>query len=442
MQAATDGRLLRILGVGFGIAVTVGGTVGVGILRTPGIVASHIPDPWILMILWVLGGVYALLGTISVVELGTTFTEAGGWYVYSRHAFGNYGGFLIGWCDWIVQSASLAYLATAIGEFSIALFPTIPGGIKLIAVIALVLFAFFHWLGMRSSSRMQEITSLAKGIALLAFVAVCFFLAPPSVNPGKAHLPGGGFLFVVAFVLAMQSIIITYDGWYSAIYFTEEDKNPAENLPRSAIGGLLCSAAIYLLINAALVYALPMSELANSQLPAAAVAQKIFGNLGGKIVTAISLISLLSVVNAVLLLASRILYGMGRDGIFFPQLASVSKVGTPVPAMLLTATAAILLVLSGTFERLIAIAAFFAVIVYSSGFISLFILRKKRPDLHRPFRVWGYPWTPLIALIGSVAFLVGTILSDRANTVYGLILIAISFPIFRLTARRAPLKEV
>lgn len=429
-----EGKLLRVLGVGFGIAVTVGGTVGVGILRTPGIVAFHIPDVWLLMFLWVLGAAYSLLGTLSVVELGTTFTEAGGWYVYSRHAFGNYGGFLIGLCDWIVQSASLAYLATAIGEFSIALFPGIPGGIGAVGAFTLLLFAFLHYLGTRSSSRLQQITSLAKGIGLLAFVAICFLLSPPVANRESVNLPGG-FPLIVALVLAMQAIIITYDGWYSAIYFTEEDKNPAANLPRSAIGGLICSTVIYLLINAALLYALPISELGASQLPAAAVATKIFGDLGGKIITAISLISIFSVVNAVLLLASRIVYGMARDGLFFTKLASVSKVGTPVPAMVLTTVLAILLVLSGTFERLIAIAAFFAVIVYSSGFVSLFVLRKKRPDLKRPFRVWGYPWTPLIALIGSVAFLIATIASDRANSLYGLILIALTYPIFRLFVR-------
>jgi APA family basic amino acid/polyamine antiporter len=251
-----------------------------------------------------------------------------------------------------------------------------------------------------------------------------------------AHLPGG-FSLIVALVLSLQAIIITYDGWYSAIYFTEEDKNPAENLPRSAIGGLICTVVIYLAINAALLYALPISELAGSELPAAVVAQKIFGEVGRKIITAISLISLLSIMNAVLLLATRILYGMARDRMFPSFLAFVSKAGTPLPSMLITTSAAILFVLSGTFERLIAIAAFFNVIVYASGFLSLFVLRKKQPHVKRPFRVWGYPWTPLIALIGSIAFLIATIVGDRVNSIYALLLIAASFPLFRLLARPA-----
>ena len=133
--------LLRILGVGFGIAVTVGGTVGVGILRTPGLVAEQIPSVWAIVTIWIIGGVYALFGTISVVELGTMLPSAGGWYVYARRAFGNYGGFTVGWIDWIAQSSALAFLATGIGEFSLALFPAIPGGVRSVAIGTLVLFA-------------------------------------------------------------------------------------------------------------------------------------------------------------------------------------------------------------------------------------------------------------------------------------------------------------
>jgi basic amino acid/polyamine antiporter, APA family len=427
-------KLLRILGVTFGIAVTVGGTVGVGILRTPGMVASHIPDPWFLMVLWLFGGIYALLGTLCVIELGTMLPQAGGWYIYSRRAFGDYVGFAVGWCDWIMQCAALGYLVTALGEFSVALYPALPGGIKGIAVATLCLFAFLHWLGIRSSSRLQEITSLAKGIALFAFVVACFYANPAEVDVQAVTIPTG-FPLIVVLVLALQSIIITYDGWYSAIYFTEEDKNPAENLPKSAIGGLIFTIVIYLLINAALIYALPISQLAGSTLPAATVAEKIFGPAGGRIITAISLISLFSVINAVVLITTRILYGLGRDRLFFTPFERVSKAGTPLPALVVTTIAGILLVLTGTFERLIAIAAFFNVIVYTSGFLSLFILRKKHSELPRPFRVWGYPWTPLIALIGSIAFLIGTVFSDRENSFYGLILLALTYPLFKWTSR-------
>jgi len=383
---------------------------------------------------WVLGGVYALIGTLCVVELGTSMPEAGGWYVYSRHVFGRYAGFLIGWCDWVMQSAALAYLSIAIGEFAVALFPAIPGGVSATGVFSLMVFAFIQWRGLRSSSRTQEITSLAKGIALLAFVAACFLLSPARETTVSVALPSG-FSLAAAFILALQSVIIAYDGWYTAIYFTEEDKDPARNLPPSAIGGVLATIAIYLLVNIGLLAVLPVGRIAGLDLPAADVAQVLFGGLSGKIITALSLIMMLSVVNAVLLLATRILYGLSRDHLFFPQLARVTEAGTPLPAMLLTTCVSMALVLSGTFEKLIAMVAFFVVFVYSSGFLALLVLRKREPDRVRPFKVWGYPWTPLIALAGSIAFLVGNIVSDPRNSLHGTILIALNVPVFLLVRR-------
>lgn len=422
-----SGGLLRVLGLGFGLAVTVGGTVGVGILRTPGMVASHLGSAGPFLFIWILGGIYALFGTVAVSELGTMMPRAGGWYVYARRAFGDYAGFLIGWCDWIAQSAALAYLASAIGEFAIALFPETPGGIKLVAASTLVLFTALQWMGIRSGSAAQKWTSIAKAVALLIFVALCFIYGK---NPAGIQLTSHSVSFI-GIVIAMQSVIITYDGWYTPIYFAEEDENPSRNLPRSAIGGILCTIVIYLLINLALMHALSMQELASSQFPAAKVAETIFGDAGGKIITALSLISLLSVVNAVLLLATRILFGLGRDGLFTQKTAFVSQAGTPVPAMLFTSTAAILLTVSGTFEELLAIASVFNVVVYASGFLALFQLRKREPDLPRPFSAWGYPWTTAIALVGSVAFLVGNGISDPLHAAIAGGLIAMSYPLYK-----------
>ena len=186
-QEERQPELLQILGVGFGIAVTVGGTVGVGILRTPGLVAEQIPNVWAIVTIWIVGGVYALLGTISVVELGTMLPSAGGWYVYARHAFGSYGGFAVGWIDWIAQSVALAYLSTAVGEFSVALFPAIPGGVRAVAIGTLVLFAVLHWLGLRSSSWTQDLTSVLKGVALMGFVVVCFLYGRSGEEAAGRH---------------------------------------------------------------------------------------------------------------------------------------------------------------------------------------------------------------------------------------------------------------
>jgi len=433
------GRLLRLLGVGFGIAVTVGGTVGTGILRTPGMVAGHLGDPWLIAAAWLLGGGYALLGTLSVVELGTALPAAGGFYVYARRAFGGGLGFVVAWGDWLMQCASLAYVTVSVADFAVTLAPTLAPAAKLLAMAPLALFALIQWLGLRESSWTQQATSLVKGLALLAFVAVCFAHGPAGQAPAAptAGAPGTGLAVftLVGAVIALQSVIVTYDGWYMAIYFTEEDRDPGRNLPRSALGGVLATIIIYLLVNLSLLRVLSVPELAASSLPAADAAQAIFRGAGGSIVTALALVSLLGLVNAVLMSATRVAYAVARDGGFGP-LARVSPSGTPVPALLLTTGASMLLALSFTFEQMIAISAALVVFVYVSGFLSLFVLRRREPDLPRPFRVPGYPWTPLVALVGSLAFLAGNVLSDPRGSAWAAGLLALSYPAFRLMTAR------
>jgi APA family basic amino acid/polyamine antiporter len=306
----------------------------------------------------------------------------------------------------------------------------------------LVLFALVQWLGLRESSWTQQATSLVKGLALLAFVALCFAHGPAGHGPAAASAgaPGTGLAVftLIGVVIAMQSVIVTYDGWYMAIYFTEEDEDPARNLPRSALLGVLATVAIYLLVNLALLRVLSVPELAASSLPVADAAQAIFGGAGGPIVTALALVSLLGIVNAILMSGTRIAYAVARDG-GFGSLARVSPSGTPVPALLLTTGASMLLALRFTFEQMIAISAALVVFVYVSGFLSLFVLRRREPDLPRPFRVPGYPWVPLVALVGSLAFLAGNLVSDPRGSAWTVALLALSYPAFRLlAARRGP----
>ncbi len=431
----THGRLLRLLGVGFGVAVTVGGTVGAGILRTPGMVAAQLLDPWRILGVWGLGGVYALIGTLCVVELGTALPSAGGWYVYARRAFGDAVGFSVGWSDWLAQSASLAFLAVSVGDFAAALWPSLAMASKPIALLTLSAFVGIQWLGLRSGSWTQQVTSLLKGLALLVLVALCFLHRPAPETLSVAAVAVRPGLTLAALMLALQSVIATYDGWYTAIYFTEEDRDPARNLPRGAIGGVLSTIALYLLINLGLLHVLNVTALAEASLPAAAAAQVIFGGAGGAIVTALALASLLSVINAVLMLATRILFAVARDGLFTQGATAVNGVGTPVTAMLLTTAAASGLVLSGTFEQLLAVASVLLVGVYASGFLALFALRRREPELARPFRVPGYPWTALLMLAVSAGFLVANLAGDPRSSALALGLLAASYPAYRLLAR-------
>jgi APA family basic amino acid/polyamine antiporter len=433
------GHLLRILGVGFGIAVIVGNTVGVGILRTPGEIAARLQSSALVITLWILGGLYAFFCTLSVTELGTMLPRAGGWYVYSRRAFGDYGGFLVGCSDWIVQAASLAYIAVALAEFSAELQPALHGSVKLVAIAVLSVLTLLNWLGLRSGSRAQDLTSLAKILALVGFVVACFAISPSggavaSSAPASFPSPRGGLF--LAILIAFQPIIVTYDGWYGAIYFVEEDEDPVRNLPRSSIIGVVACIAVYLLVNAALLHVLPITRLAAAQFPAADAAISVFGRHGKQVILIVSMLSAVGGLNAIMLMMPRILFGMSRDGLLPRTVASVNRGGTPATALLLATLAGIALILSGSFEKLVAMTAILFVAVYLSGFSALFVLRVREPDLPRPFKVWGYPWTNLGVLVISLAFLVASIVGDLKDALFTLVLLALSYPFYVLLAKR------
>jgi len=433
-RARPQGRLLRILGVGFGIAVIVGETIGTGILRTPGDVAAHLGRPGFIVAIWMVGGVYAFLCTLAVTELGTMLPLAGGWYVYARRAIGEYGGFVVGGSDFIVQAASSAYLAVGFGEFAAELQPAFRGHVKLVALAGVGFLMLLNWVGLRTGSRTQQITSLTKALALIAFVIACFLrfpkLAPSHAGAPESFLalPPGGLLLTL--VVAWQSVVVTYDGWYGAIYFTEEDEDPAKNLPRSSIAGVLLCGAIFLLVNAALLHVLPMNRLAGAPMPAADAARAIFGSRGRDFILIVSLIAAISTINANLMVGPRILFAMGRDGLMPQWITSVNTGGTPSAALFLSAAVTIALVLSGNFEALVAITAILFVAVYLSGFASLFILRAKEPELPRPFKMWGYPWTNLAICVASAAFLAASIVADPRHALFTLVVIALSYPVY------------
>lgn len=427
---------MRLVGVGFGVAVSIGGTIGSGILRTPGDVAAQLRSPWLIMAVWVLGGAYAFFCTASVAELATMLPREGGWYVYSRAAFGRYAGFLVGCSDWMMQSVAVAYLAVAFGEFTAGLQPGLERHIKLLAVAIVAILTLLNWLGLRAGSRAQEATSLVKALALIGFVGACFWVSPSGGALPSVSLPARQGSLLLALVVGLQAVIVTYDGWYSAIYFMEEDQDPARNLPRSAIAGAVASIAIFLLVNAALLHALPIGQLAASQVPAADAATLIFGGHGKQIILVVSVVTVISTINALLLITPRILFAMSRDGLLPRWMASVNSGGTPAGALLIGAIISIGLVLSGTFETLIAIASFLFVAVYISGFAALFRLRARQPELARPFKVWGYPWTTMGVLLASAGFLLASVISDVKHSLFTLVLIAMSYPIYFLGIKR------
>ena len=440
-STGSPNQLLRILGVGFGVAVGIGGTIGVGILRNPGGVAEQLPSAWLIILVWTLGGVYCLLGANYLAELATMFPKAGGFYVYARRAFGDYGGFVVGWSDWLNNTLGIAFISVVFGEYAAKLFaPDLYGGRIIFSVSVVVVIAILNLFGLRAGSETQKITSFLKAIALLGFVAACFIFGGKSGTAETtqivAAMPASLTAKLVAFILAFQMVLSTYDGWYGPIYFSEEDRNPSQNLPRSLFGGVAAVMAIYLLVNLALIYVLPMSQLAGSTFAGGDAMGLMFGERSGQILTVLALLSLVGIINAIMMGAPRIMFALGRDGFFTKRAAAVSKGGTPVFALVTTALCVIVLSSVGTFELLLAIGQFLFVVIIILLIVSLFVLRRREPELPRPFRTWGYPYAPLLMLVFAVLLFLGYIYSNPYPSLYALVALAVSYPIFRLVRQR------
>jgi APA family basic amino acid/polyamine antiporter len=429
--------LVRILGLGFGLAVTFGGTVGVGILRLPGTIAGQLGSFWLIQMVWIAGGCYALVGAISVAELGAAMPSAGGFYVYSRRAFGPGMGFAVGWADWLSNCAVIAYAAVTAAEYVAALVPALNAHSTLVALGLLALFCALQAAGLRLSSSVQKLTSCLTAVTFLVLAIACLLHPAPSfaatLSPASTApaLSSGSLLrMLVPLVAAFRAIVVAYDGWYEAIYFTEEDTNAQKHLPRAMIGGVGMVLALYLLMNLAFLHVLSIPALAASTLPAADAARIVFPAGSSQFVTVLSLFTLLSLINAVLLGAPRILLAIGRDGLFTERAARVGPSGTPVTAMLLSAAAAGLLIASGRFEDIIAIAAILVAALYAVNYIAVIVLRVREPAMPRPFRAWGYPVTTALVLAGSLLFLAAAVHDDSKSAERVLALLAVAAPAY------------
>jgi APA family basic amino acid/polyamine antiporter len=451
------GKLLQVLGVGFGIAVAVGNSISVGIVRTPGDIAARLPNAWLFLAVWIGGALYALVSAFQLAELGTMIPKSGGQYNFSRRAIGDYAGFVVGWSDWISTCGTTGAVGIVFGEYLAKLFPVFDGiypvhgslsdlaqkfypafdgfpMVKITAVSVIVFFALLQWKSITMGSKVQNLTTLLKGLVFFVMVIACFTMgrqvhAVAAIAPPIA-IPVGAAL-ATALLLGMQATIYTYDGWDGVIYFGDEIKNPGYLVPRAIFASLLSLFVIYLLINAAVLYVLPMNQIAGNDFSLGLAAEHVFGHHGDFIFRSIMVIALFSSINALHLMGTRVIYAMSRDKLFFSQISRVNKGGTPTLGLFLSALVGIIFAI-GQFQRVIAMLAFFFVTNYMLSFISLFLLRFREPAASRPYRAWGYPWTTALALVGSIGFLVEAVREDRANSVLTLIALAGSYPVYRV----------
>lgn len=436
VEVASRRHLLAVLGVTFGLAVTIGNIIGGGILRTPGMIASELPSFWLFIGVWLIGGAYALLGTNSVAELGTMVPRSGGQYVFVRHALGDYAGFVVGWSDWISTCGTTAAVSIVIGEYAVVLFPQLRA-VEAVALAVVFALTIVQWFGTRSASAVQNATSALKAVVLLALVGACFWLGGRNPVASTIEAEPEGSLFV-AFIISLQAVIYTYDGWTAVIYFSEEVTESRRNIPRAMFGGVTLVIAIYLLLNLAFLRVVPLGTLAGQKLAAATVAQHLFGPSGDLIIRSVMIIALISAVSSNVLMAPRVLFAMASDGLFWRGAREVNTRGTPDVALLISSLLAGAFIVTGTFENVMAKLAFFFVANYTLSFASVFVLREREPDTPRPFRAWGHPYTTGLAFVASVVFLIGAVVADPTNSLWSVGILCASFPVYWLIRRRKP----
>ncbi|OHT45686.1 APC family permease [Flavobacterium tructae] len=436
MSDSKKNQLQKSLGLSFNIAVLIGGTIGVGILRTPGSIASLLDNYWLIIASWLFGGLYVLLGANSYAELSTMLPKAGGSYNYIKRAFGEYAGFLSGWFDFIVNVTPPAFYCIVISEYIIILFPVLSNYSTVMAISLLLAFVLIHLSGVKNGSVIQQITSFLKVICFVALVIACFMYTGTEVPKIKTDNSFFQIGLIFGFFKSLQLIIGTYNGWNSVCFFAEENDNPNKNIPKSLYSGVFLVVAIYVLVNAAFFHVLPIETLAKSNLAAADVAKILFGENGAIIVTVISIFSLISILNAFMMIPPRILYGLSRDGFFFKQGTTVNKGGTPIVALLVSSFFSLFLICIGSFEVLFSFAAFISIIVWGLAYLSLLKLRATEPNLPRPYHSFWYPWTTIFAFVASIALLIGFIFSDPKGFAIIVILTLISYPVFLVLRKK------
>ena len=431
MSAAVAERgLHRTLGIGFGVAVGVGAMVGVGVLRSPGLIAGHAPDVFLIAALWTIGGLHALLDANVLAELAVLYPRAGGPYVYARQAFGGFGGLIVGWTDWLNNTSGVAVLSVGATEFASTLYPLLRGYTTPIALGLQLLFYAVNLQGVRQGALVQNTTSLVKMALLFAIIGAIFFAAPhaqtaPAVQP--VSLAGA--------VLAYTLVVGAYSGWNAPAYFAEEKTDPAKQVPRALFMGVGLVASLYVLFNLALARVLPLAELRATPLPAADAMRGMFGAGAGSLVAAVAILTALSCLNGGIMMASRVLFGLSRDRLFLPAGTRVNAGGTPWAAMLVTALFSAVIAATGTFETIFLMVGIFVVTVNVLMTASLFRLRFRDAGAERRYRARFYPVLPLVALALDSCLLVAFVLTNPRGALFGGSLMLVAVPVWLVLLR-------
>lgn len=414
-------NLLRVLGLIFGVAVVVGGMVGQGILRTPGIVANAVHSPAVILLLWIVGAGLVAVSAFAYVELGAALPSAGGPYDFVRSAFGPLAGIIAGWGQWFVLVTLEAFLAIVVAEFlhRVGVLPNV--GSSVLAVGVLALFSLVNWTGTRISAGSQVAFSAVKGAALIALV-ILLFVQPSNQQPVVVT---GDAVGLAGIIVAMRAIINTYDGWQEIVLFGEEVEKPERTLPRAMATGILSVAVLYVLVNMALLHVLSPADMADSTLPAADAARLALGPAGDLALTLFGILSVAAITNLAVMKSARIAFALARAGHLPARLSAVASAGTPRPALAVSSVLAAAFAATGTYNTVVAMNVAMTVALVTVVNIAAVRLRSTEPHLPRPFRIPLYP-LPAIAAIGlNLALLAALVFEDPLHSLGGFAFLAV-----------------
>lgn len=430
-------RLPRQIGLLNSVAVLVGVTVGSGIFRVPATIAAQLHDPGPVIACWILGGVIAVFGALTIAELAAALPRSGGIFAYLLESFGPLPAFMFGWTELaVVRASALGATATIFAEYLGYFVRLSAGQVRYVAAAAIVVIGVINYIGVQRAAAVMTFATVAKYLAVMALGALAFTAGSGGVSHFTPAWGSGLHLSLMA--TALISIMWTYDGWADLSFMGGEVKDPQRTLPTALILGTLCVMLVYLVVNIGFMYLLPLPQMAQSKLIAATAAGRIplFGGFGAAVIAAVVMVSTFSGLNGSMMTGPRIFFAMADRGLFFRAVARVSpRFKSPSVAIWLATVLGVVYVLQNDFAQLadkfiLGIWPFYALAV-----AGVYTLRRKRPDLERPYRAAGYPVIPALFLLASVGMVLNALVTDPVNTGVTLGIIAAGAPIYYLWRR-------
>jgi APA family basic amino acid/polyamine antiporter len=424
----TQNHPRRKLSSGFTLAVTVGGIIGLGILRTPGEVASVVHDPLIFVSLWVLGGLFILLSTVVAAELVAMTPRSGGIYALVRRAYGPFPGFVIGWVDWLSMVSDIAFKAVVITEFATMLTPVMRQWQTPLAILTSTLFAVLQLRSIALGAKIQEIAAAVMALVVVGFsLALLFGKTAANINATSTPLVTTG---IGAWSLVIAAVIYTYDGWIFPTYFSGEIKGGSGAVARASIKGVIIVILLYVFLASVLAWKVPLTSLSGIELALARALELVVSPLLSTVVLVVAIIMLLAHQNLLYLSTPRILQALAVDGLAVRRAGHISKGGNPIFAVLLSWGLSVGLILIGGFEFLLYLSVFFYVFLYALLIAGVIRLRSRQPDTDRPYRAWGHPWSTYACLLGWLILALFQTITEINTAIYAAIMMAIAWPVY------------